>query len=98
MTDKYAPTEDWLEKEWLYERYWGEMKSTHEIADEAGVNPRSIDYRMKELGIPTRSRRDACKLGRGLIEGRDVLSRPSPDSRPSVTAGQPWPSNARSDE
>lgn len=53
---------EWEDKEVLYEKYWGEMMSLAEIADEFDTGPRMISDQMEEFGIPKRHR---CYKGKG---------------------------------
>lgn len=46
----------WEQKDWLYEKYWGEMKSVREIADECEVEKRTLSKQFDRLGIPRRPR------------------------------------------
>lgn len=57
MPDKYQPTdENWRTKDWLREKYWGEMMTVGEIAEEVGVGRKTVTYYMDEYGIPRRTR------------------------------------------
>lgn len=52
---RYVPeTRIWEKKDWLYEQYWGEMKSSIEIAEKTGVSYERILTKMDEHGIPRR--------------------------------------------
>lgn len=42
------------QKQWLYEQYWGQMKSMPQIADECGVAHRTIWANLRQHGIPRR--------------------------------------------
>lgn len=42
-------------KSWLYERYWGEMLSSHEIADILGCGSATPGTWLRKHGIPTRN-------------------------------------------
>lgn len=41
-------------KSWFYERYWGDLCSVGELAEEMGVGTATIRRRMDEYGIPRR--------------------------------------------
>lgn len=45
---------EWEQKEWLYEQYWGKMRSTAEIAKNVDVARTTIRKEIYEAGIPTR--------------------------------------------
>lgn len=47
---------DWERKEWLYEKYWGEMQSLDEMDEDYGVGRETITSKMDEFGIPRRER------------------------------------------
>ena len=67
---KYRPDErQWKDKAWLYEQYWGEMKSCSEIAAGRDVSSRHIQTTMSELGIPRRN--DSYRLDNdvGIFDG-----------------------------
>lgn len=52
---RYIPeTGNWENKEWLQEKYWGEMLSAEEIAEECDRSKSVILKNMRELGIPRR--------------------------------------------
>lgn len=42
------------DKDWLYEQYWGELKSQREMAKEVECSQKTLANRMDEFGIPTR--------------------------------------------
>jgi len=42
------------EKDFLYEHYWGQFKSTHQIADECGTSHTMVSNAMQDHGIPRR--------------------------------------------
>jgi len=68
---KYRPDErQWEDKAWLYEQYWGEMKSCSEIAAGRDVSPRHIQTTMNELGIPRRH--DSWKREAGEYDIKDA--------------------------
>lgn len=46
----------WENKQWLYEKYWGEFLSARSISDEVDSSPRVIREQMEEFGIPRRPR------------------------------------------
>lgn len=48
---------DWEQKEWLYQKYWGELIPVKEIAELTDVKTRAIRDQMDEMGIPRRPRR-----------------------------------------
>jgi len=56
MTDvpaKYQPDDRQFEnKQWLYERYWGDLQPMHVLADECNVCHHTIREAMTEHGIP----------------------------------------------
>lgn len=53
---RYVPeTENWRQKHWLYQQYWGEERlSTTEIAEQTDVDRSTIGKKMAEFGIPLR--------------------------------------------
>jgi len=52
---RYIPeTGNWENKEWLQEKYWDEMLSAEEIAEECDRSKSVILKNMRELGIPRR--------------------------------------------
>lgn len=52
---KYQPdNRDWEDKQCLYQKYWGELLSQQEIADEMGVHRTMVRDSMHEHGIPRR--------------------------------------------
>lgn len=56
--NKYTPEpRDYEQRDWLYERYWGEMMPMQEIADEADVSKDTIKRNLRDAGIPGRTRR-----------------------------------------
>lgn len=58
VPQKYqARTRDWERKSWLYQLYWGQLLSTNEIADRAGVHPSTIKEQLYRHGIPRRTQR-----------------------------------------
>lgn len=70
MSNKYtAEPRDYEQKDWLYEQYWGEMKSCSEIAEDCGVSHDTINYNMEELGIPKRY--DGWKTQKDEYDPRD---------------------------
>lgn len=50
-----------MNKEWLMKKYWGERLSLAEIGIELGCSRYFVHRRMKELGIPIRSRAESHK-------------------------------------
>jgi len=53
--EKYRPEpRKYEQKDWLYQQYWGEMKSTIEIAEGVAVTQRYIVDLLDEHGIPRR--------------------------------------------
>jgi len=53
--EKYrAEKPKYEQKEWLYEKYWGELLSQQTIADEVGVHRTIVRDAMHEHGIPRR--------------------------------------------
>jgi hypothetical protein len=55
VPQKYQPEpKRYEQKDWLYQQYWGELKSTVEIAEQAEVNRATIRKRMEQFGIPRR--------------------------------------------
>jgi len=67
MTDvpeKYQPDErKYEQKDWLYQKYWGELLSQQDIADIVDTHRTVIKENMDEFGIPTRPdgyTRDNC--------------------------------------
>lgn len=52
-------------RDWLNKQYWNEGKSAYQIARELGVGSSTIDYAMRRLGIPRRSRSQAIHLAAG---------------------------------
>lgn len=54
--EKYRATPPKYEdKEWLYEQYWGEMKSLRDMAAQCGTGHQIIRERMEDFGIPRRA-------------------------------------------
>lgn len=52
---RYEPEpREYEQKDFLYEHYWGQFKSTHQIADECGVSHSTIRTAMQDNGIPCR--------------------------------------------
>jgi hypothetical protein len=47
---------DWEQKDWLYEKYWGELLSLREVAEAAGVTEKPVREQMNSFGIPRRER------------------------------------------
>jgi len=53
--DRYVPeSRDYEQKDWLYEQYWGHLRSSREIADQCGVSHDTIRNTLREHGIPIR--------------------------------------------
>jgi len=44
------------DKSWLYEKYWGELLSAREIAEECDGGHAVISKRLRQFGIPRRTR------------------------------------------
>ncbi len=53
------------DKKWLYNQYWNLNKSEYQIAKEQNVDPATICYWLKKLGIQSRSISDANCLAQG---------------------------------
>lgn len=54
---KYKPTNiEYTRKEWLYEKYWGELLPIKEVADAADVSHTTIMREMERNGVPRRPR------------------------------------------
>lgn len=54
---KYQPEPKKCEKkQWLYEKYWGELLTQEECADRADVGRKKIRMELDKHGIPTRKR------------------------------------------
>lgn len=51
---QYDP-EPYEQKDWLYEQYWGELRSTWEIEREFPVNRNKVRRELIQHGIPRRS-------------------------------------------
>jgi hypothetical protein len=61
--DKYqAKPRKHEQKEWLYEQYWGELKTMEEMATEAPVERKEIRLALVEAGIPRRPK--GCIIGK----------------------------------
>jgi len=57
VPEKYQPEpKRYEEKDWLYQQYWGALKSQHEIAEQTPVSRKKIRMEMAKHGIPTRAR------------------------------------------
>jgi len=53
VPEKYQPDERKFEnKQWLYERYWGDLQPMHVLADECDVCHHTIREAMTTFGIP----------------------------------------------
>jgi hypothetical protein len=46
----------WEDKDWLYEKYWGELLTVRELSEECGDSQRVIRDQMDDFGIPRRPR------------------------------------------
>lgn len=57
VPERYQPTDDrsWATKEELYERYWRDIQSVREIADDVGTTVSVVTTEMDKMGIPRRS-------------------------------------------
>lgn len=53
---QWQRTQKPVSREWLYERYVVEGRSTYQIAREVGRDPKSVHNWLVDLGIPTRTR------------------------------------------
>lgn len=52
---KYVAEErDWEKKAWLYEKYWGELLTQKEMAEDQGVSRGAIRQELESHGIPSR--------------------------------------------
>lgn len=52
---KYVPTpEEYEQKGWLYEQYWGELRSENEIAADLPVSRSKVRTELDRHGIPRR--------------------------------------------
>lgn len=57
IPSKYVPNKrQWEDKEWLYEQYWGQMKSLRSLSEAVDVGTRAIKEQMDKYGIPTRGK------------------------------------------
>lgn len=56
-TERLYTNKDWLEK-----KYWDELKSTHDIAEQCGCSNSTIRRWMEQFDIPRRSRSEAMEL------------------------------------
>lgn len=51
----YAPTErEWAKKSWLYEQYWGHVKTVSEMALMVDVSRQTLHREMQDKGVPRR--------------------------------------------
>lgn len=51
----YAPTDrEWEDKQWLYEQYWGQVKTVAEMAMSVDVSRETLYRQMDSYGIPRR--------------------------------------------
>lgn len=54
--DRYTPEpRQYEDKQWLYQQYWGELRTLTAIADECDVSHPTIARQMRAFGIPRRS-------------------------------------------
>jgi len=58
------PLPKYMDKEWLKEQYWGEKKSTNEMAEMVDCDPETIRYWMIKYGIRRRTKSEYEKLRR----------------------------------
>lgn len=55
VPSKYqADPRPYEDKQWLYEKYWGQLKPLSEIADRCGVSRRQLNKYCEKFGIPRR--------------------------------------------
>jgi hypothetical protein len=55
VPQKYQPEPaQYEQKDWLYQQYWGQLKSQNEIAAEVECSRKKIRMEMAKHGIPTR--------------------------------------------
>jgi hypothetical protein len=53
--ERYKPDpRSWEQKDWLYEQYWGQLKSGRAIAEDVEVHERTIREELARHGIPRR--------------------------------------------
>lgn len=84
VPEKYQPEPRLYEqKDWLYEQYWGELRSAGDLADDADTGHKTILEWMEKYGIPTRTdgfkRDNSVSPFRGFY--RDEAARTDEQSR-----------------
>jgi len=72
--DRYTPEKEVYEqKDWLYEQYWGQLKSASEVAEAGDTNHTQILNQMESHGIPRRdpdyTRSNCVSAFRGFYNG-----------------------------
>jgi len=93
--ERYRPEpRKWENKDWLYEQYWGQLRSTEAMAEDTDTCGQIIRETMDELGIP---RRDEACHGRsrvgpfnGFYNGDDGPGRVSDDEGVTVDWGKQY--------
>lgn len=49
-----AESRRYEDKSWLYQQYWGQLKSTVEIASVVDITDQTLRHKMERFGIPRR--------------------------------------------